>query len=399
MTALAMGAATRPPVASSPRLPPSSTTAATAIDRSPDEVKPMNQACGSSPRACWAVPVLPATWRPGIWAAVPVPLSTTWSIMSLRSPATCSGITWPKSSPSNRLTTLPLSETTSWATNGPIANGGHLQRGDAHVALADGALCGGGHVLPLGDDAGGGGQLVGAGLVEAELLGLVGQLLAAQLDPEAGEGGVAGDLQRLGQGQGAAAAARAAEVADVGRGLGHVEDVRGRQLVAHGDAVLQRRRGRDHLEGRPGRVQRPGGPVQQRAVLVVDQALPVAPDLLGAVAGQLVGVVAGEGGHGQDRPGPRVERHHRPLAVPEGGLGRLLGGPVKGQDQRPAGGLAGGEQVGHVLAELLGGPPEQERVELLLGQGAAEDQRVEAGDHAVALALGVLADELQRVAP
>jgi hypothetical protein len=57
MTALAMGAATRPPVASSPRSPPSSTTAATAIDRSPWEVKPMNQACGASPRACWAVPV------------------------------------------------------------------------------------------------------------------------------------------------------------------------------------------------------------------------------------------------------------------------------------------------------------------------------------------------------
>jgi hypothetical protein len=80
----------------------------------------MNQAWGALPRACWAVPVLPATWRPEIWAAVPVPPSTTWSIMSWRSPATRSGITWPKSSPSNRLTTLPLSETTCWATNGPI---------------------------------------------------------------------------------------------------------------------------------------------------------------------------------------------------------------------------------------------------------------------------------------
>ena len=46
-----------------------------------------------------------------------------------------------------------------------------------------------------------------------------------------------------------------------------------------------------------------------------------------------------------------------PLRVPEGGLGRLLGGPVQGQDQRPAGGLAGGEQVGHVLAELPGARP------------------------------------------
>jgi hypothetical protein len=47
MTALAIGAATWPPVASLPRSPPSSTTTATAIDRSPEEVKPMNQACGS----------------------------------------------------------------------------------------------------------------------------------------------------------------------------------------------------------------------------------------------------------------------------------------------------------------------------------------------------------------
>src|SRR5215208_7629049 len=77
----------------------------------------------------------------------------------------------------------------------------------------------------------------------------------------------------------------------------------------------------------------------------------------------------------------------------KGPLGRLLGGPVQGQDQRSPWGLAGGEQVGHVLAELLGGPPEQERVELLLGQGAPVDQRVEAGDHAVALALGVVPDE------
>ena len=240
MTALAMGAAVRPPVASLPASPPSSTTTATAICRSPDPVKPMNQACGSLPRACWAVPVLPATSRPGIWAAVPVPLSTTWSIMSRRSPATRSGITWPKSSPSNRLTTPALvgDDLAGHERPHPPAavgdgrgHGGHLERRDAHVALADGALGGGRHVLLGGDHAGGRRELVGAGLVEAELLGLGGQLLAAQLDPEGGEGGVAGDLQRLGQGQAAVAAARAAEVADVGRGLGHVVDRRGRQLL------------------------------------------------------------------------------------------------------------------------------------------------------------------------
>src|SRR5215204_2224998 len=162
MTRLAMGAAVRPPVASLPALPPSSTTTATAIWRSPDPVKPMNQACGFRPWACWAVPVLPATSRPGILALTPVPLSTTWRIMSRRPPA---------------------------AVGDGRGHRGHLERGDADVALADGALGGGGHVLLLGDRAGRRRELVGAGLVEAELLGLAGQLLAAQLEPEGGEGG------------------------------------------------------------------------------------------------------------------------------------------------------------------------------------------------------------------
>src|SRR5215218_9487678 len=149
--------------------------------------------------------------------------------MSVRSPATRSGIAWPRSSPSNRLTTLPLSETTSWPTNGAI------RRPPLAMVAATDAICRGETrtsrwpmaLWAVGDDAGRRRELVRAGLVEAELPGLGGQLLAAQTDPQAGEGGVAGDLQRLGQGQLAVAAARAAEVADVGRGLGHVQDRRG----------------------------------------------------------------------------------------------------------------------------------------------------------------------------
>ena len=49
MTALAMGAATRPPVASEPASPPRSTTTATATRGSSAGAKPMNQACGAAP--------------------------------------------------------------------------------------------------------------------------------------------------------------------------------------------------------------------------------------------------------------------------------------------------------------------------------------------------------------
>ena len=49
MTALAIGAATRPPAASLPALPPSSTTTATATLGSLDGAKPVNQACGALP--------------------------------------------------------------------------------------------------------------------------------------------------------------------------------------------------------------------------------------------------------------------------------------------------------------------------------------------------------------
>ena len=48
----------------------------------------MNQACGGLPLPCWAVPVLPATLTPSIWAAVPVPSDTTASIIRVSWAAT-----------------------------------------------------------------------------------------------------------------------------------------------------------------------------------------------------------------------------------------------------------------------------------------------------------------------
>src|SRR5690606_16765709 len=82
-TARAIGAATRPPVASEPSDPPRSTTTATATWGSSAGAKAVNHACGSSPSACCAVPVLPATSTPPICAAVPEPERTTSTIISV----------------------------------------------------------------------------------------------------------------------------------------------------------------------------------------------------------------------------------------------------------------------------------------------------------------------------
>src|SRR5690625_1541025 len=85
ITARAMGAAVLPPVASDPELPPFSTTTATATCGSSAGANPVNQACGEPSEECSAAPVLPATSIPLICAAVPVPESTTPTIMSVNS--------------------------------------------------------------------------------------------------------------------------------------------------------------------------------------------------------------------------------------------------------------------------------------------------------------------------
>ena len=64
MTWAAMGAATRPPVASLPSAPPFSTSTATATTGFCAGAKAMNHAWGVESGPCWAVPVLPATCDP-----------------------------------------------------------------------------------------------------------------------------------------------------------------------------------------------------------------------------------------------------------------------------------------------------------------------------------------------
>ena len=84
MTARAIGAATMPPVS---RGVVFSTTTAIATLGLAAGAKLMNHAYGEAPPCC-AVPVLPATTTPGIFAAVPVPDVTTVSIIDVSSRAT-----------------------------------------------------------------------------------------------------------------------------------------------------------------------------------------------------------------------------------------------------------------------------------------------------------------------
>ncbi len=93
MTALAIGAASRfPPTSIWRSLPPFSSTTATATAGLSAGAKETNQASGFLPSPVCAVPVLPATFIPEIAALVPVPLSTTPTIMAVNSAATCGEI-------------------------------------------------------------------------------------------------------------------------------------------------------------------------------------------------------------------------------------------------------------------------------------------------------------------
>ena len=73
-------------------MPPSSTTTATAIFGLSTGANAVNHASGGEPFAVCAVPVLPATCTPLIWALVPVPDWTTASIIVVSWLAT-SGVT------------------------------------------------------------------------------------------------------------------------------------------------------------------------------------------------------------------------------------------------------------------------------------------------------------------
>ena len=84
MICFAIGAATSPPVACW-----RSTTTATAMRGLSAGAKAMNQVVLTWFSPVSAVPVLPATLIPGIWAAVPVPPVTTACIIWLISAACC----------------------------------------------------------------------------------------------------------------------------------------------------------------------------------------------------------------------------------------------------------------------------------------------------------------------
>src|SRR5262249_48508548 len=77
-TCLAIGAASVPPS----HCVPSSVTAFVPFGLGTG-AKATNRPWCDVPSAASAVPVLPATVRPGIWAAVPVPCFTTLSIMAV----------------------------------------------------------------------------------------------------------------------------------------------------------------------------------------------------------------------------------------------------------------------------------------------------------------------------
>src|SRR6188472_4043305 len=83
ITDLAIGAASPLPEMASRSTPASWTSTATATFGSSAGANDTNQAYGGRPGALCAVPVLPATRTPGIWAETAVPWSTTPTIISV----------------------------------------------------------------------------------------------------------------------------------------------------------------------------------------------------------------------------------------------------------------------------------------------------------------------------
>src|SRR5579859_7321360 len=135
MTALAIGAAMAPPVASltAGRL---STITATAMVGLLAGAKATNQVC-TVLRPVWAVPVLPATWTPGTWAAVPVPPWTTEIINAVMAAAVWADVAWTHCDGWYVRTTLPSLSRTSWRTWGCMITP-LLAKADATSAISSG---------------------------------------------------------------------------------------------------------------------------------------------------------------------------------------------------------------------------------------------------------------------
>src|SRR4051794_27295618 len=94
ITDFAIGPASAPPEMSFRATPASSIITATATFGSFAGAKEVNQANGGLSGDVCAVPVLPATWTPLIWAFWPVPFWTTSTIIWVNCDATCELTAW-----------------------------------------------------------------------------------------------------------------------------------------------------------------------------------------------------------------------------------------------------------------------------------------------------------------
>ena len=251
---------------------------------------------------------------------------------------------------------------------------GHLQRGGRHVVLADGAHGQLGVVQVRREDARRRVHVAAEGRVEAELLGLRADLVLAEGHAQVREGRVAGDLQGVVDRRRVAAAVRG--VRQCRRRV--VQRQRGRRLdgAVGAHAVLEGGRGDDELEGRAGRVDLLGGAVLQRAALVGVQPVPRGLRALQVGARQLVRVVAGRRGPGQDRSGRVVHRDDGAGAPAERVRSGLLG--VRVERRLDGGSLRrGAAQLAEDASEQLRVTGARQLVVVgLLQPGAPVDVRV-----------------------
>ncbi len=404
---LAIGAATRPPVASEPRSPPFSTSTATAYWRSPGwgtaGAKPTNHACGCRPSATWAVPVLPATWIPSICAAVPVPWSTT-PIMRSRTVWATSGVTGVRATSGWVLSTTLPSTSRIWSTTwgricwpplAMVAATIAIWSGDTDTSACPMAAWANSGWLSL--------KLPIAGAVPLAARRSKGTSspmphawiprgqVVAEVEPDLAEHRVARLGEALGQ---RAAAGLAAEVRQraVGLGQGDLGLDRERGL-GRDHAQAERRGGRHDLERRPrwealaeaARQHRVGVAGVQRGVVGLGRRDVVARD-----DGRVEGRLLVQGDH---RARLRVEHDHRALPAVQRVAGELLGPGVDGELDRPRADPAA-QQVDDVGRPDLGVAAGELVVVDVLDVGGAVLERVEAGDVAEQGAVGVRAQVL-----
>ena len=249
----------------------------------------------------------------------------------------------------------------------------HLQRGGGHVELADRRQRGLRLVGVLGEAAD---RLAGqrssrswkVRVPKPNFSACVAQRVVAELEADRAEGDVAGDLERLGQGDLVAAAAAAVLVDEV-----LAWSAAGRGVAPPGTLVsgvylpdVERGRRGDQLERR---ARRQG--LLDRAVVAAGSSLSFSQPLLGladrgeVVGGQPVGVVRRAGDHRQDLAGARLDRDDGALDVVAERLQpvvrRLLRVGVDGQRDAAA--------LGRLVVDEVDDPVDEQR-----GVAAGEDR-------------------------